>query len=265
MLYNNSAFQAPYNPPKRLNTQTPPVYLFGSLEPKTQPWVFHVTNVSLTLNVASISVTLESGGGPTESVSPVAGAKMGVRGTTAASGAFNVDPTALASFTWVSQSAGTATVTFALTNANVTPTADSGTLVIQPAEVYDLVSAGSASQAYALFFGPDESDNSRSMFCEAKWTGTMPTAATVVLEMANVDDDGYGTSPVSRYAVAQNAWGVSPAGIVASSDALATVASGAVTQSGALFQFIMAKFIRAKVLSMTGGDGTTGLVVTCFS
>lgn len=264
-LYSNSAFNAPSKIPRRLNTQTPPIYLFGNFDPSMGPWLFQVTSVSLTSDVAMANVTLKSGGNAVPGAIPQVGAKMGVHGTKTSAGAFNVDPTAVLSFAWVSQPAGTATVTYAVTSANVSNTADSGDLIIQPGEAPDLVSAGSAGQSYALWFGPDESDNSRSMFCEAKWSGTLPTAATVVLEVANVDDDGYGGTPVSRWAVAQNQIGVSAAGVVTQSDALATVASSAVTQSGALYNFIMAKFIRAKVLSMTGGDGTTALAVTCFS
>jgi hypothetical protein len=52
---------------------------------------------------------------------------------------------------------------------------------------------------------------------------------------------------------------------VAASGNLATIVSSSVTQSGAEYSFIMGKFLRAKVLSMTGGDGTTGLVVTLFA
>ena len=77
----------------------------------------------------------------------------------------------------------------------------------------------------------------------------MPTAATVVLQAANVDQD-------SRYVTLLNSGGT---------NVLASVAGSAVVQNGAEYSFIMSKFLRAKVLSMTGGDSTTGLVVTLFA
>jgi hypothetical protein len=107
-------------------------------------------------------------------------------------------------------------------------------------------------------FTPDEDDNSRCLFAEAVWSGTMPSAAVVVLQVANVDDD-------ARYYAVSNAFGVAAGAVVASSVNLATIAGSAVTQAGANYQYIMGKFLRAKVLSMTGGDGTTGLVVTLFA
>jgi hypothetical protein len=80
----------------------------------------------------------------------------------------------------------------------------------------------------------------------------------VVLQVANVNED-------ARFATVANLSGTSPGASVASSDALATVADSAVTQSGAQYQYLCAKFIRAKVLAMEGGDDTTGLVVTIFA
>jgi hypothetical protein len=79
-----------------------------------------------------------------------------------------------------------------------------------------------------------------------------------VLESANIDLDG-------RYYVLQNNFGVSTTGVIAQSGNLATVAGGAVTQNGAEYSFIMGKFLRAKVLTYTGGDATTKLVVTVFA
>jgi hypothetical protein len=256
-LFSNSAFGPPYKTIFRLGTQTEPNYLFGTFDTKTQPWLFEVTNVALTSDVATVTGTLRSGGGPTPLVAPQVGAKMGVQGTQSNAGLFNVDPATVTAVSWNAQT-GVASISFALTAGNVSSTADVGTMVVKPYETPDLVSAGSSSAAAALIFTPDESDNSRCLFAEAKWTGTMPTAATVVLQVANVDDD-------SRFMTVGNIQGCAPGGTVAASDALATVASSAVTQSGAQYSFIAGKFIRAKVLSMTGGDGTTGLVVSVFA
>lgn len=256
-LYSNSAFGPPYKTIARMGTQTEPNYLFGSFDFKTQPWIFEVASVAVTSDVATVTGTLKSGGGASPTVVPLVGAKMGIQGTQTNSGSFNVDPATVTAVTFT-PSTGAVSVSFALTHANVSVTTDSGILVINPSEAPDLVAAGSASAPIALIFTPDESDNSRCLFAEAKWSGTSPTAATVVLQVANVDDD-------SRYQTIQNLYGTAPGAVVAASDALATIASSAVTQAGAEYSFIMGKFIRAKVLSMTGGDGTTGLVVTVFA
>lgn len=223
---------------------------------KTQPWSFSITQVTLSANVATVTGTLMGGGGVSLNVAPRVGAKMGVRGTVSNSGTFNTDPATVTAVSW-NAATGIVSVSYALTHANVSATQDRGEMVIQPFETPDLVGAGSASQPVALIFSPDESDNSRCLFAEAKWTGTQPSAAVVVLQVANVDDD-------ARYTTVENSQGCAPAGSVAASQNLATIAGGAVTQSGAQYSFIMGKFVRAKVLSMTGGDGTTGLVVTVF-
>jgi hypothetical protein len=257
MLYSNSAFGPPFKNIRRLSTQIEPNYLFGARDYKKDQMLFSILDVAVTSDVATLTVQLESGGGPSPvSGLPVVGAKMGVRGTQTNSGVFNVDPTTLTGTT-ISAATGAGTLSYALTNANVATTADTGVVVVQSEIVPDLVSSGSASAPYSLVFTPDESDNSRCLGCQAIWSGTMPSAATVVLQGANIDDD-------AQYMTIANTQGCAPGGVVASSDALATIAGSAVTQSGALYSFIGIKFIRAKVLSMTGGDGTTGIAVSVF-
>ena len=112
--------------------------------------------------------------------------------------------------------------------------------------IFGLLLAGAL---HAQTFTPDDSDNARCLFCDAAWTGTSPSAAVVVLQVANVDQD-------ARYVTLLNSGGT---------NILANIVGSAVVFNGAEYQFIMGKFIRAKVLSMTGGDGTTGLVVTLFA
>ena len=255
-IYNNSAFGPPYKQVKRLGTQTEPNYLFGDFDFKTQPWSFGITQVALSANVATVTGTLKGGGGASLNVAPMAGAKMGVRGTASNSGIFNADPATVTAVSW-NAATGIVSVSYALSHGNVSTTADTGELVILPLETADPVGAGTASQPIALIFSPDESDNSRCLFAEAKWTGTQPSAAVVVLQVANVDDD-------ARYMTVTNAQGCAPGGSVTASQNMATIAGSVVTQSGAQYSFIMGKFVRAKVLSMTGGDGTTGLIVTVF-
>lgn len=241
-LYNNSAFGPPYKNTMRMGTSIQPNYLFGAFEYKTEPFRFAVTGVALASNVATYTVQLIGGGGPAPSVAPAVGAKMGVRGTATSSGLFNVDPAIVTAVTF-NATTGAGTISCALTGANVSQTADTGVLVVNPVETPDKITGVVSSQAVALIFTPDESDNSRCLFAECKWVGTLPTTATVVLEAANVDDD-------SRYV---------------NLGTVCTVASGAVTQAGAEFSFIMGKFLRLKVSAFTGGDSTTGLVGTVFA
>lgn len=258
-LYSNSAWGPPFKSVKRLSTQIEPNYLFGYREYKTDNMLFAITNVAITSDVATLTVQLESGGGPTNAGGiglPIVGAKMGVRGTTSNAGVFNVDPATLTATT-INPATGAGTLSFALTNANIAATADTGIVVVQSAEVPDLVVAGSASAPYALVFTPDESDNSRCLGLQARWTGTVPTGATVVLQGSNIDDD-------AQYMTIGNVQGNVAGAILTPSANLAAIASSAVTQSGAFYSFIGIKFIRAKVLTLAGGDGTTGLIVTCF-
>ena len=254
-LYNNSAFGSPYKTNLRIGQGTLPLYLFGNFNPDTIPWRFQVTAVAGTGSVATATVRLLSGGSGPITLLPSVGAKMGVQGTHTNSGGFNVDPTLVTGVT-LDMTTGLGSITYACTSSAST-TADSGTLVIQPYEFPDLVSSGSSSIPASLIFTPDESDNSRCLFAEAKWYGTMPTTATVVLQAANVDDD-------ARYMTLENDQGCLSTGTIAASDALASVAGSVVTQSGAQYSFILGKFLRAKVLAMTGGDSTTALAVTLF-
>jgi hypothetical protein len=244
-LYSNSAFGPPYKEVRRMGTNTEPNYLFGEFDFDTQPFLFNVTQVSLTSNVASVTGTLISGGGgkgPSPYAAPSVGAKCGVRGTQTNGGVFNVDPATVTAVNW-NPATGQATISFALTNANVGATPDTGMMVVNPYEVPDgPLALNLTSRPIALIYTPDESDNSRCLFAECKFTGTLPTSATVVLQVANVDDD-------ARYQTVGT---------------IATVAGRAVTQAGAEFSFLMGKFIRMKVTDLSGGDSTSGIVGTVF-
>jgi len=245
-LYSNSAFRGVFKPIKKQGTQVEPNYLFGNFDFDTADYEFAISNVALTSNVATLTVTLTGGGGGGGAIGqifpvPQVGSKAGVRGLPSAVSFFNVDPIP-GGLTGVTLTSGTGTVTYALTHANQASTPAAGKLVVWPYEQPDLVALNSASAPLALSFMPDEADNSRCLFAEAVWSGTLPSAATVSLQTANVDDD-------SRYATVGT---------------INTIASSAVTQQGAQFNFLMGKFIRAKVTAMTGGDGTTGLVCTVF-
>ena len=251
-LYTTTAFGPPYKETKRMQTGVLPIYLFGSRDSHTEPMLFSISNLALSSDVVTATVQLRSGGGGLAAGVPYAlpavGAVMGVRGTTLASGAFNVDPTTVTGGT-IDPATGAGTITYPATHGDVASAPDSGVLVVWPYEYPDLVAEGTASAPVAQTFTPDDSDNARCLFCDAQWYGTMPSAAVVALQVANVDQD-------ARYVTVLNSGGT---------NVLASIVGSSVDYNGAEYQFIMGKFIRAKVLSMTGGDETTGLVVTMFS
>lgn len=258
-LYLNSTFGPPYKKTLRMQYGVLPIYLFGERDSHANPFVFKITQVALTSNVATVTVQLVSGGGGAPNRAPVVpqvGQNLSVQGTTKAGGAFNVGFGQVTATT-VDGTTGAGTISYAATHADVVAVADAGQIVLEPFEFPDLVDTTSASAPVAQIFTPDDADNSRCLFAEARWTGTSPSAATIKLQVANVDED-------SRYYTVQNAYGVAPGAIVAQSDSLATIAGSAVTQNGAMYQYIMGKFIRAKITAITGGDSTTGLIVTLF-
>lgn len=254
-VYQQSVFKPA---PKQLQTGFVPFYLLGLFDSQITPAMFNVTHVAIATNVATITVTYKGGGGAQPASLVVVGQAIGVRGTTTSSGAFNV---AYATVTAVSlSSAGAGTIGFALTHADVSIAADTGELWALPYETPELTgtSPGLTSAPVVQKFTPDDADNSRCIFAEAKFFGTIPTTCTIQLEVANVDED-------SRYLTVENSQGCLAGSTIAASSALATVTAGAVAQSGAEYSFIMGKFIRCKVTALTGADSTTAVVVTIFA
>jgi hypothetical protein len=251
-IYKTTAFGPPYKSIVRMQTGVTPIYLFGRCDAHTEPFRFRISNIAGSGSAATATVQLISGGGgvggaagaEAPSPIPVAGAVMGVRGLTLSG--FNTDPGVVSTVTLNSLGAGTITYANATSHATA---ADNGEMVVWPFEYPDIVANGTASAPVAQTFTPDDSDNARCLFCDAVWSGTSPSAAVVVLQVANVDQD-------ARYVTVLNSGGT---------NILANIVGSSVVNNGAEYQFIMGKFIRAKVLSMTGGDGTTGLVVTMFA
>jgi hypothetical protein len=201
-------------------TGVTPTYLFGRADPHTQPFRFHTSKIAGDGSTATATVQLVGGGGGTggaigsevPSPIPVIGAVMGVRGLV--NSGFNTDPTVVTGVTL--NSAGAGTITYANTTS-LTATLDNGDLVVNPYEYPDLVSSGSASAPVAQAFTPDDSDNARCLFCDAVWSGTSPSAAVVVLQAANVDQD-------ARYVTLLNSAGT---------DVLASIVGSAVAFNGA--------------------------------
>ena len=87
-----------------------------------------VTSVGIVSNVATVVGTIFQGN------IPAIGNQISIRGTQSNSGLFNVTAATIVSFSGT-PSTGVYSITFALTNANIGTTADSGLAIIPIAEV----------------------------------------------------------------------------------------------------------------------------------
>ena len=152
-----------------------PAYLYGSLATDTQDTLLQVTNVALTSNVATVSVYVRAGN------IPVVGNLISIAGTQTSSGLFNVSSVALTGVT-INATTGIGTVTFALTNANVTSVADSGQALVPIQEVPETLAANTSVPVYVPSQEPN--DMGEKSITTAITFPTMPTAATVKLYSA---------------------------------------------------------------------------------
>ena len=152
-----------------------PAYLYGSLATDTQDTLLQVTNVALTSNVATVSVYVRAGN------IPVVGNLISIAGTQTSSGLFNVSSVALTGVT-INATTGIGTVTFALTNANVTSVADSGQALVPIQEVPETLAANTSVPVYIPSQEPN--DMGEKSITTAITFPTMPTAATVKLYSA---------------------------------------------------------------------------------
>lgn len=176
--YNTSPFAA--IPQKLIPGQ--PAYLFGSWPSDVAPTRLHVSNVALVTNVATLTVQVTAGN------IPVVGALISVKGTATASGAFNVANVALTDVTLDANGAGT--VSFALTHADVTATADGGVALIPQLQVSEAVANGASVAVGLPYAAPsgDSGQGSLTINCEVDFP-TLPTACVVALEGALVNQD----------------------------------------------------------------------------
>ena len=141
-------------------------YLLGSRAP--DGGTMNVTNVALTSNVATVTVTGWSG------ALPIVGTPVTIRGTTNTSGLFNVSNAVLTGVTLDSTGAGT--LTFALTHANVVSAADTGTLTFPP-QVTGETAANSRTISAALT-RPSGARSSNAVFAQLTLPATGVTALT---------------------------------------------------------------------------------------
>jgi len=170
-----------YNPLAQVAVSGTPAYFYGSLPSDTQDTLMQVTNVALTSNVATLSVTMRQGN------IPAVGNLVTVQGTTSTSGLFNVKAVPLTGVTIAAD--GTGTITFALTHADVTSAANSGQAYVPIAEVPEAVAA---NQSVAIYVPSQEPvDNGvRSITVSTTFPTLQATtgAATVTLYTAMKND-----------------------------------------------------------------------------
>lgn len=182
-----------------------PAYAFGSKG--VGPTVLmQVTKVAITSNVATLNVTMREGNIPS------VGDLVTVRGTSLASGAFNVTNVALSGVS-IDPISGAGTITFALTHADVSTTPDAGQAYAPPSDVPEALANGT-SAAFALQEDQGMNQNGRTI----TWTLSFPvepSAAVFSLEGALDDNDAdygvldtytwaSGTNPALRYVTLVN-------------------------------------------------------------
>ena len=167
--YQNSPFQPPI-----LVMKGVPAYLWGTFSYKIGNTRLILTNSALTSNVATVTVTVLDG------PLPVVGGLISIINSTAGSGALNVQR-AVITGTTISATTGSGTLTFALTNANITSVADSGSIVVEPAEVPEALVNNTASMACVIAAPQGDSQYTVPI---AVTFPTPPTGVTVTLQRA---------------------------------------------------------------------------------
>ena len=141
--YINSPFQKPI-----LLMKGVCAYVIGKFSQEVGNSRLYVTNSALTTNVATVTVQLVLG--PTPSV----GDLISIINSTAGSAALNVNRAIITGVT-INATTGAGTITFALTNANITSVADSGTVITEPAEVGESVTTAGYTSIPVLIQAPE--------------------------------------------------------------------------------------------------------------
>jgi hypothetical protein len=229
---------SPFAPPVQIAIPAVPAYFFGSLPVDTDDTYMRVTNVSIATNVASVVGTIYRGN------IPAVGNFISIQGTTSNSGIFNVSQATITGVTGT-PSTGVYTITFALTNANITATADSGLAIIPIAEVPEAVANGTS---VAIYVPSNElRDLGQRSITVATSFPSLPTAAVVTLYTA-INNNPQAASPE---------W--TEMGIVATvSGGAVTVPANASTGGGlATFSTPAGRFFRVVVSGASGGTSPT--------
>lgn len=156
-----------------------PVYLFGSRQ--SIDGELNITSVSIASNVATVAVT--SWSGPL----PVVGAFASIEKTQTNSGLFNVTNLPITAVTLNPAGTDVVSISFALTNANITSTPDVGGVHVRFAAIGEPVTAaGGASIAGSVGNVVGRQGNWLSA---QVYFPTAPSAATIALQGSNTNND----------------------------------------------------------------------------
>lgn len=220
--YINSPFSVP-----QLVQKGVPCYLFGSYNFHQGLTLMYVSNVALTTNVATLTVQIYGG------EVPKVGSLISVLQTQSTTGLFNVSRVPLTGVT-INLVTGAGTVTFALTHANVTTAADTGSAIVEVPEVGDTLANGSS---VSCCIQAPEGDSQFTVPVAVTFPGgVLPTAVTVHLQVAIRDTDAEYTN----------------------CDATGTVVAGGVYTSGPVNQVTLQRgySYRLNVSGLTVGSAT---------
>lgn len=171
--YTNSAFQ-----PAKLLQKGVAAYVWGSFDYTRGDTAMYITNTALTSNVATVTVQVLSG------PAPRVGDVISIVNTTNGSGALNVNAVPITATT-INNSTGAGTLTFALTNANITSAADTGSAIVEPMPIGE---TPAATKSLAVCVQAPEGDAQFTLPVAVTFT-TLPTAFTATLQVAVLDID----------------------------------------------------------------------------
>ncbi len=154
-----------------------PAYLLGSFSQQDGNTNLYITNTALTSNVGVVTVQLITG------PLPIVGDYISILNS-AALGTVN---RSVITATTVSASTGAGTITFAFTHANVGTAADTGQVLVEPAEVGEAMVAGAS---VACVVQAPESDSQFTLPVVVKCP-SLPTTVTVSIQAAitNLDSE----------------------------------------------------------------------------
>lgn len=183
--YVNSPFVKP-----KIAQKGVPIFLFGSYNYKQANTSMLVSKVALTSNVATLTVQIVGG------EVPIVGALISVQQTQSTSGLFNVARSPLTNVT-IDASTGAGTVSFALTHADVTLAADTGSAVV---EVPEIGETPAAVKSAACYIQPNVDGGEMTVTTSVTFS-TLPTAITLTLQKAVRDVDSEYTNITGAAAV----------------------------------------------------------------
>ena len=192
-----------------------PSYFYGSLNADQQDMLAQVTSVACASNVATIGITIQQGN------IPIVGNLLTVVGTVTASGVYNVSRVAIASVTAVSASAGTYTLTYACTTADLTTTPDAGKAIVPVQEVAETVAANTSVAIYVPSQEPvDNGQRTITVSCTFPVIQASTGAATIKLYTAITNNGSKPGDTGSEWT------------LMGTTGVVGTLAAGAATVSG---------------------------------